>query len=913
MQLRAIEFTKKLKQLDEISMKPTRLAQSASGINAMAGVEFEIILPVSSGTNSMEIDAVRVSSINDIKEFFIRSNPNSIESHINTLKETYKEWLDEKLDEEWESDGESIINDSLGTDDNIHQLMDAFLTDYMRYSDEEKKVVFSKADEHRTIYHSLSKLRDAVDAGGALTDYIEALDHAQDEISQISSEIFSKKGKDKNGIYDKIYKKWRTEQESKAIYSEETMLQDHLGVFDTRDYFDYYGTDITWPKDENKVSEMIKSFSAAVKKEVNYSSRHGGKRVAGQYTAEPDGSLKPGPGQTGMEFVSPTMPLSEMISDIRSVVQWAKNNNCVTGSKYGTGLHMNVSVPGMSGNERGVESIDYVKLAIMLGDEHILQRFGRSLSEWATSAHAKVRYSADTQSYNTKWTDEIMNYLRSGATKLASDFIHHPVTTKYTSINVRESDKNGDSWIEFRSPGGDWINYDTEDLIATINRFAVALHAAVNPEEHRQEYLKKFYKLMRGSDSGIDPEYESFYYRMMVGDIDRAAAKEFISRLAGVRKNEKGVVVPGSRYSGQPVVGASLTGNWIIATDDRKKVVDVLLGVGNEIDAKKAYNEWLKKNPRYSVTELRLIPEKKIKTQQEITETEIITEMATPILYHYTSIRSALKILTDKEFKLSSIAGNKSEEILAPAGHNYFMSLTRSKVGDYHRYAGSSAVMFVLDGNVLSQRYKVKPVDYWERSWIHSPDRTSESEDRLFSKNSSISLDSVKEIHILSTSTDVGAILRKIMIESKKLGISTYFYNDLSAWRLQDTRKSLSPKDAISHLSGQEKNSYQPRPARGIQSPTEEEPYGKSDLYNWIELLMKEPGQQLSKSADKLRYNMRYYGDFTTQLRNSMSNARKPGSSEYPVLVNLVNIMKKEKLTVDTLQGHLAKKWGSKK
>ena len=64
---------------------------------------------------------------------------------------------------------------------------------------------------------------------------------------------------------------------------------------------------------------------------------------------------------------------------------------------------------------------------------------------------------------------------------------------------------------------------------------------------------------------------------------------------------------------------------------------------------------------------------------------EFLIERATSILFHYTSIESALTIVKSGVFQLSSITGNKSEELYAPPGHPFFLSLTRTSHGDYHK------------------------------------------------------------------------------------------------------------------------------------------------------------------------------------------------------------------------------------
>jgi hypothetical protein len=64
---------------------------------------------------------------------------------------------------------------------------------------------------------------------------------------------------------------------------------------------------------------------------------------------------------------------------------------------------------------------------------------------------------------------------------------------KYTSAHIQ----NG--YIEFRSPGGDWLaeeNADPAVLQNTMLRFARAMSLAANPSEERREYAKKLYKLI---------------------------------------------------------------------------------------------------------------------------------------------------------------------------------------------------------------------------------------------------------------------------------------------------------------------------------------------------------------------------------------------------------------------------------
>lgn len=280
---------------------------------------------------------------------------------------------------------------------------------------------------------------------------------------------------------------------------------------------------------------------------------------------------------------------------------------------------------------------------------------------------------------------------------------------------------------------------------------------------------------------------------------------------------------------------------------------------------------------------------------------DFITEGASSVLFHYCSVHSAAKILEDGGFKPSSITGNKSEEAYAPAGYPYFLSTARNKSGDYARMPGDSAVMFNLDGNWLGSRYPVKPVDYWERAWLNNPTRTSESEDRVFSKKSFIPGDCITAMHVLIQEGTkwTRPMVRNMLIKAKKLGIATFVYSDKAAWALQDTRKSISPGAAS--IKGQ-------MPVKPMYRPAQ------SYLEQWLELIYKRKLSELSPRAEELRYNLVYYGArYPAEdqgLGNDMSGARKPNESDYPVAVKINEIMRKNgfKTTVE-LKNAMVAKW----
>ena len=286
---------------------------------------------------------------------------------------------------------------------------------------------------------------------------------------------------------------------------------------------------------------------------------------------------------------------------------------------------------------------------------------------------------------------------------------------------------------------------------------------------------------------------------------------------------------------------------------------------------------------------------------------EIIAESASSIVYHYTNTMSAAQIMSIGEFLLASSTGTQAEQYYEIPGYPYFLSTTRSKVGDYHnRYVGSSAVMFVLSGDWLNHHYKTKPIDYWERAWIHSDGtRGRESEDRVYSKKPSIPANSksILEIHVLLKEQlkNRSAEVRTILISAKKQNIPAFLYTDETAWKLQDKRKAVDLAQTGDLLKGEHltRKMYSPR---------------RNYLEDWLELIYKKNKGELSASAQKKARSLVYYGQSYPEsdegLGVDMSNARKPGNDDYDSVVKINNFMRQNKIATPVdLKNYLINKW----
>jgi ribosomal protein S20 len=483
--MRAKEFIIETEVLDEVSMSPTSLKQMAKKVGATAGMEFELIVPNAEGVDDDEEGEYEPNyEYNEgfptgrgwsraVTDFFQGGdNPNSrseIESAIERLTENYWEWMEENF------------------------------SDYLKDNPE--------------------RLRNAVK--NQLTQEEDESD--EDFQDRIDAEI-----DDEGSGYDSALEELREE------YDEEDRFEDFLSISGIETLLDFNNEyDLTWPyyeyisaeRGELSVDTIADDFQKAIGRPVNASSNyHGGRREAGHYVVEPDGSLEgDNPGDGGLEFVSPPLPLDEMLSDLDKVTKWASRIGAYTNES--TGLHMNVSIPNFS-----KENLDYVKLAIFLGDEYVLDQFGRTGNTYCKSAMKAIKQTARTDPDKVK---TMLQQMQGNLSAMASKIVHTGSTSKYTSINTKEG------YIEFRSPGGDWLSEygdDPSKVTNTLLRFVVALDIAMKPELYRKEYMKKLYKTL---DQGDGSNTIQFFAKFAAGEMPKSELKDFIRNAQAQRKKGK--------------------------------------------------------------------------------------------------------------------------------------------------------------------------------------------------------------------------------------------------------------------------------------------------------------------------------------------------------------------------------------
>ena len=224
---------------------------------------------------------------------------------------------------------------------------------------------------------------------------------------------------------------------------------------------------------------------------------HEGKKSLSKWYIEPDSSID---GGVGLEIVSPPQKLSKALSDMEDVCEWIAGDGLKTNNS--TGLHVNVSIPGIDAN------LDPVKLALFMGERYSLGLFNRlgniyavpHLKQLLTKVKASGRFPRGFE----QMQKAAMKYLG---------------TDKYYSVNLG---RLTDGYVEFRVAGGAGYESDIERLKKIVLRFVTAVEIACDPAAERQEYVKKLVKIFNTAFdlSGTSTEQTS---SLVPGELNRLA------------------------------------------------------------------------------------------------------------------------------------------------------------------------------------------------------------------------------------------------------------------------------------------------------------------------------------------------------------------------------------------------------
>lgn len=209
------------------------------------------------------------------------------------------------------------------------------------------------------------------------------------------------------------------------------------------------------------------------------------------YIIEEDSSLRPNDSEDGsFELISPPVPAVKAMVDLRDLLDKLKAQFGAYTNRS-TGLHINMSL-----KTQVTDNIDFIKLVLFLGDEYVLNIFGRLSNTYTKSSLDKIKDRLKMLD-----TDQVTNFLGAmsqGMNSIAQKTFYRRNEEKHMSVNIRTR------YVEFRSMGGPRYMDEIDDVIETVLRYARALTIAADPEAYKEEYARKLFKLISTGNQKSD-------------------------------------------------------------------------------------------------------------------------------------------------------------------------------------------------------------------------------------------------------------------------------------------------------------------------------------------------------------------------------------------------------------------------
>ena len=505
--------------LFELKMSPSALeawARSPDAEGIRAGFEAEMIFRNTNG-NTDDYDPEpdydydeRAYDLEGIVDFFANDDygyglfGRDQERFREQFDEMYYEWADQQMMSEFEENAEDLVRDYIKENewDWEDKIRDAL--DQMDLSDADVDRIMKMHDLTTSQRTELETTGTDQQKADSIT-YNEAKDKAKDALYQATEDSVTAQ----DGIWDSALDEFRDNWQ----YPDVSEFLDDNGwryMSDIASEFDLY-----WPymsgagnggdRSIDYISELL--YDVVKMEVVGSDSYHGTSRKENRWIIEPDGSLRSDDStDSGLEIVSPPMPLLTTIEKLQQVIEWGNSDIADAYTNSSTGLHMGVSIPFKGGD------VDYVKLMLFMGDEYVLEKFGRMSNHYCESALKKLReLSRSTSPDRQGKIAGAMELMQKNLIELAYKEIQGSIgESKYTSVHIQKG------YIEFRSPGGDYLSMESRgefaDIKNTMLRFARAMYIAGRPDLERKEYGKKLYKLIApqgGSDFELFARYSA--------------------------------------------------------------------------------------------------------------------------------------------------------------------------------------------------------------------------------------------------------------------------------------------------------------------------------------------------------------------------------------------------------------------
>ena len=229
------------------------------------------------------------------------------------------------------------------------------------------------------------------------------------------------------------------------------------------------------------------------------------------WSVETDSSIDADEGAAA-EVISPVFGSpKEMLKEMKSLFDWGEEN---FGTNNTTGLHIT-----MSWNGKG-NAPNKLKMALLLGDEYLLNEWGRLRNSYTKSQYKNV----------LRYAEEMKRGDNDSFLKLTSELEKGISNDKFSSIHFKgvKDRETGNQLIEFRIAGGEDYQNMYEKVVKTVVRYGTIMKAGYEPDAFKRDYVNAVYRLINKSQ---EPDVKSAEGRLdNISDPVIDAAKEIVGK-----------------------------------------------------------------------------------------------------------------------------------------------------------------------------------------------------------------------------------------------------------------------------------------------------------------------------------------------------------------------------------------------
>jgi len=282
---------------------------------------------------------------------------------------------------------------------------------------------------------------------------------------------------------------------------------------------------------------------------VKFTAKEGedeGRYISEDYTTWmvlPDGSLSNVERYTsniiGIEIVSPVLQLGSGLADMQKILAVITDPSILGFetlegmTSFDTGFHINLGIGG--------KKIDYLKLIMLMGDQHILDEFGRSFFEQAEPMLLTIKDEIDR---NPAKAVPLINQLMTKVGITQNDMNNviellskQVPVDKFKSVNLKKLEQG---FIEFRAAGGKNYHEDFDKMRKTVLSLAVWMYVATEPEIYKREYFQSLVKFIKSLETGEDRVFSRDYPDRLAAErekVQKGEAEQPIADSIGATPN----------------------------------------------------------------------------------------------------------------------------------------------------------------------------------------------------------------------------------------------------------------------------------------------------------------------------------------------------------------------------------------